>query len=133
MDNILLIDDDRSFHDLFGVYVRRLGCNLLQAFDGVEGERMALLHKPVLIVIDIMMPKQNGYTTCQNLRAQGYRGAVSITSALHEISNPVKFHECVANGYLVKPPDAAVLALHLEYARSDMKYPTVAEWIQNRS
>ncbi len=134
MNDILLIDDDEIFHELFAAYIRDLNCNILHAFDGQEGERMALLHKPLLIVIDIMMPGQDGYTTCSHLRAQDYRGAIALTSSLHEATSPknAQAWECGANAYIAKPPNSTVLDLYLEYARSDMKYPTVAEWFDHR-
>jgi len=132
MDDILLIDDDRLFHGLFAAHATRVGCDILHAYDGLEGEQMALSHNPILVVLDIMIPKQDGYTTAQNLRAQGYHGAISMTSALHGATGTRKVYECGANGYLMKPPNPATLALHLNYARSDMKYPTVAEWLEQQ-
>jgi len=129
MPQILLIDDDPNIHSLTRVMVQKLDCQLLSAFSGSEGESMALERKPALILLDIMMPNQDGYETCQHLRRQGYRGAITMVSALQEATGTKKAKEYGANGYLNKPISASLLRLHLDYVAAGMPYPTVTEWL----
>jgi two-component system OmpR family response regulator len=131
MPDILIIDDDSNVHKLFDAFAQRLSCSALHALGGEKGEEMALTHKPVLVILDIMMPGQDGYITCRNLRGLGYKGAISMCSSLQEATGTKKIRECGANAYLMKPPDITVLGLHLDYARSGMKYETVSDWLQH--
>ena len=128
--HILVIDDESTFHEIATFFIERLGCLSLHALDGQEGEIMALAYHPTLILLDIMMPAQNGYETCQRLRQQGYRGAITMMSALQEATGTNKAGESGANGYMMKPLDASILALHLEYAQTGMTYPTFSEWLR---
>jgi DNA-binding response OmpR family regulator len=129
MPQILLIDDDPNIHSLSRIMVEKLDCQLLSALSGSEGERMALERQPALILLDIMMPNQDGYETCQRLRRQGYRGAITMVSALQEATGTKKAREYGANGYLIKPISAPLLKLHLDYVAAGMPYPTVTEWL----
>jgi two-component system response regulator DctR len=129
MPQVLLIDDDPNIHGLSRIMVEKLDCQLLSALSGSEGERMALERKPALILLDIMMPNQDGYETCQRLRRQGYRGAITMVSALQEATGTKKAKEYGANGYLIKPISTSLLKLHLDYVAAGMPYPTVTEWL----
>jgi DNA-binding response OmpR family regulator len=129
MPEVLLIDDDPNIHSLTSLMLEKLDCRMLSAFGGREGETMALEQKPALILLDILMPIQDGYETCQRLRRQGYRGAITMVSALQEATGTQKAKECGANGYLIKPFSLSLLKLHLEYAAVGMTYPTVTEWL----
>jgi len=132
MPAILVVDDDHDFHTIAAAFIERVGCQALHAFDGEEGEKMALANKPDLILLDIMMPEQDGYTTCQHLRIHGYLGAISMLSAILDATGTKKVRECGANGYLMKPLASALLSLHVEYARSGMSCPTVSEWLDHQ-
>src|SRR3954452_21393358 len=80
----LLIDDDPMMRLLASRMLKLLDCEAMEATGGAEGEVMALEHQPDLILLDIMMPDQDGYETCTNLRARGYAGTVLLTSTIQE-------------------------------------------------
>ena len=132
MPQILLIDDDPNIHKLISVLLKKLDCQLLSALGGREGEIIALEQKPTLILLDIMMPNQDGYETCQHLRHQGYQGAITMVSALAEATGTKRAKEYGANGYLIKPISASLLRLHLDYVAAGMPYPTVTEWLTSQ-
>jgi DNA-binding response OmpR family regulator len=133
MPEVLLIDDDPNIHNLTSLLLEKLDCQMLSAFSGPEGEAMALEREPALILLDIMMPIQDGYETCQRLRRQGYQGAITMVSALQEATGTQKAKECGANGYLIKPISSSLLKLHLEYVSAGMPYPTVTEWLTTQT
>jgi CheY-like chemotaxis protein len=67
MARILLIDDDRDVIELLRFLLEQDGHKVSEAYDGVEGVELALAELPDLIILDIMMPKRDGYTANQQL------------------------------------------------------------------
>ena len=68
MPRILVIDDDPAIADLVAVNLEMAGYDVSQTPDGVKGQALALQLLPDLIVLDIMLPKVDGFTICQRLR-----------------------------------------------------------------
>lgn len=81
---ILLVDDDMTLLDLGEFMVNRLGHDCLRATSGIEAEALALLENPDVVVMDVMLPLQNGFETLRNMRQSGYAGRVVLTSTLSE-------------------------------------------------
>jgi two-component system alkaline phosphatase synthesis response regulator PhoP len=132
MPTVLIVDDDPTIHHILMGMLEKLGYQCITALNGQDGAALALEHHPDLVLLDIMMPEQDGYETCQQIRGQGYQGAISMISALQEATGTKKGQEYGANGYLIKPIDPALLELHLEYAATGMDYPTVKQWLATR-
>jgi len=65
---ILLVDDDPILHKILGAAFRHRGFEVQTASDGQEGLKVVEEFKPNLIVLDIMMPKMDGYEFCRRLR-----------------------------------------------------------------
>ena len=65
---ILLVDDDLTILKVIGKQFRMAGFEVLTALDGEEALAKARAEKPDLIVLDIMMPKRNGYEVCAELK-----------------------------------------------------------------
>jgi CheY-like chemotaxis protein len=110
----LLIDDDTMMRLLASRMLKLLNCESLEAANGIEGETMAFDHQPDLILLDIMMPEQDGYETCTNLRARGYAGTILLTSTLQETIGKRKAVEVGANAYVQKPITRDALKHYLE-------------------
>src|SRR5688572_13677503 len=62
----LVIDDDPIVRDFLHRILSKLGCVVSEAENGIQGEQLALQEQPDLILLDIMMPEQDGYQTCTN-------------------------------------------------------------------
>ncbi len=118
MLGVLVIDDDPDMRLLTRRLLTMLGCQSFEARNGVEGESMALDLKPDAVLLDIMMPIQDGYETCKKLREQGYTGSVILVSALQEQTQKEKAQRCGATAYIQKPLTREVLKLHLDFIRS---------------
>jgi DNA-binding response OmpR family regulator len=114
----LVVDDDPSTRLLLRRMLTLLECSSIEAINGVEGERMALDNQPDVILLDLMMPIQDGYETCRNLRAQGYMGTVILVSALDEAAEKARTAACGANAYIQKPVSREVLRMHISHIQS---------------
>lgn len=68
MSQILLIDDDPALHRLLGQYLEESGFSMLHAENGPAGLKVLFDQRPDLIVLDVMMPKMNGWETCRRIR-----------------------------------------------------------------
>ncbi len=65
---ILLIDDDKNMVRMLKIRLESEGFNVISAYDGEEGLEKTLKEKPDLIILDIMLPKMDGYQVCQKLK-----------------------------------------------------------------
>jgi CheY-like chemotaxis protein len=65
---ILVVDDNRSLVRVIEGVLQRQGYEVLTAFDGAEGFEKAKKEKPDLIILDIVMPKMDGYEACRHLQ-----------------------------------------------------------------
>lgn len=70
-DHILIVDDDRDIRGLLADYLERQGLRCTMAADGREMKAALERHRIDLIVLDVMMPGEDGLTLCRNLRAAG--------------------------------------------------------------
>ncbi len=57
---VLVIDDDKWVHEIIQSYLTGMGFRLLKAYDPVDGLALAVKHRPVLIILDIILPKMKG-------------------------------------------------------------------------
>ena len=103
METILIIEDDatmlRGLKDNFEFR----GYRVLTAADGEEGLDTALSCKPDLIVLDIMLPKINGYEVCRLIRAEGLEMPIIMLTAKGEESDIVLGLNLGADDYVTKP------------------------------
>ena len=66
---ILVVDDDPDLVETVGMMLESKGCEVGMAYDGIEGEESIKKRRPDLIVLDIMMPRKDGYVLCAELKA----------------------------------------------------------------
>ena len=102
---ILLVDDEPSIVKMVGKRLEVEGFEVLIATDGQEGLDKARAERPDLIVLDLMLPKLNGYEVCtmlkQDTRYQGIP-VVLFTAKAQEKDEKLGI-ECGANAYVKKP------------------------------
>ena len=102
---ILLVDDEPSIVKMVGKRLEVEGFEVLIAMDGQEGLDKARAERPDLIVLDLMLPKLNGYEVCtmlkQDTRYQGIP-VVLFTAKAQEKDEKLGM-ECGANAYVKKP------------------------------
>ena len=67
---ILIVDDDRILADVVAFALRREGFDVVQAYDGIAALQRWADERPDLIVLDINLPKMDGFTVCQRIRRE---------------------------------------------------------------
>ncbi len=121
MLKVLVVDDDPDICLLTRRLLTMLNCESMEARSGFDAEALVPTTQPDLILMDIMMPLQDGYETCKKLRAQGYTGPIIMISALQEQNEKKRTVDAGATAYLQKPITRQILALHVEHVRSQQK------------
>ncbi len=101
--HILVVDDDREIRDLLARFLARHGLRVTTAKDGVEMER-ALADWPVdLVVLDLMMPGEDGLSLTRRLRGQGVAVPIVMLTAMGEDTDRIVGLEMGADDYVPKP------------------------------
>jgi len=115
---VLVVDDDADMRLLTRRLLTTLGCESLEAKNGIECETVAMDRKPSMILLDVMMPVQDGFETCVHLRSKGYSGSIILMSAMQETSGKLKAQQVGATAYIQKPMSRDVLKIHLDHAKN---------------
>jgi DNA-binding response OmpR family regulator len=85
MARILVIEDDPNTADLIAVYLENDGFMAVKAFDGESGLFLAKKHGPDLVILDLMLPKIDGWEVCRRLRKNSDVPVIMLTARGEEI------------------------------------------------
>lgn len=104
---ILIIDDDPAISDLVSINLEMAGYDVQQAVDGIKGQALAVQLQPDLIMLDLMLPKVDGFTVCQRLRRDERTADIPVLmlTALGQIQDKIQGFDSGADDYLTKPFD----------------------------
>ncbi|WP_246516355.1 response regulator transcription factor [Salicibibacter cibarius] len=102
-ERILIVDDERKMRQLIGLYLTEEGYELDEASSGMEAIQMAINQSYDAIILDIMMPRTDGWEVCKRLRIAGSPVGILILTAKTEVEDRVKGLDLGADDYLVKP------------------------------
>jgi two-component system response regulator RpaA len=107
MPRILIIDDDPAISDLVSINLEMAGYDVQQAVDGIKGQALAVQLQPDLIMLDLMLPKVDGFTVCQRLRRDERTADIPVLmlTALGQIQDKIQGFDSGADDYLTKPFD----------------------------
>ncbi|HWB69425.1 MAG TPA: response regulator transcription factor [Solirubrobacterales bacterium] len=112
---VLVVDDEPTIVEVVGRYMERAGYETHSAGDGPEAIRLAALHRPDLVVLDVMLPGFDGLEVMRRLpRAEGARTAVILLTARGEESDRLVGLRDGADDYVVKPFSPAELVARVE-------------------
>ena len=100
---VLIVEDEKNIVDILRFNLQREGYRTLEAYDGESGLAQAVSANPDLILLDVMLPKMNGFDVCKSLRSQGSNVPVIILTAREEESDKVLGLEIGADDYITKP------------------------------
>ena len=100
---VLIVEDEKNIVDILRFNLQREGYQTLEAYDGESGLALAVSSNPDLILLDVMLPKMNGFDVCKSLRSQGSSVPVIILTAREEESDKVLSLEIGADDYITKP------------------------------
>lgn len=111
-NNILIVDDDLDIREMLGNYFSREGYDIEYACDGEEGLRISKKMSFSLILLDIMMPKMDGYTMLAKLRTFCDTPVILLTAKGQQIDKIKGFNKG-CDDYVVKPFDFTELSLRV--------------------
>ncbi|HEX6511377.1 MAG TPA: response regulator transcription factor [Chloroflexota bacterium] len=100
--DILVVDDDPDIVDIISYSLRKDGHRVIAGSDGQEALDLARRHHPDLAILDVMMPKQNGFEVCRRLRQEGSMPIILLT-AKGEEADKVWGLDLGADDYITKP------------------------------
>jgi DNA-binding response OmpR family regulator len=108
---VLIADDDPQLVGLFGVRLRKLGCEVLEAIDGDQALEVARRERPDIVVLDIMMPRRTGWEVARELRQDERTKdtAIVVLTAIGEDLNALTSPLHGADEFLDKPFEFAQL------------------------
>ncbi len=102
MYNILVVDDDREIVKAIEIYLKREGYNVEKAYDGIEAINKLKENEIHLIILDIMMPNQDGLETLEKIR-ETKAIPVILLSAKSEDYDKISGLDLGADDYITKP------------------------------
>lgn len=114
---VLIVDDEDMTRVLLSRVIERLkvdNLEILLAEDGEEAIKIALLEQPSLILLDVLMPKMNGYDVCQRIRQQtDYNPYIIILTARGYSTDKDQAEATGANDFMTKPFKPSLLLSQL--------------------
>lgn len=105
MEKILIVDDDKNICELLRLYLQKEGYETVIANDGEAALLAFEQSKPAIVLLDVMMPKMDGWETCRRIRGASTTPVIMLT-AKGETFDKVLGLELGADDYIVKPFDA---------------------------
>ena len=120
---ILLVDDEPSIIQLARMYLERDGFRVQEANDGEAALESVAKLRPALVVLDVMLPKLDGFEVCRRLRSADNSVAIIMLTARDEDIDKILGLELGADDYLTKPfnPRELVARVKAILRRSDAK------------
>ncbi len=124
---ILVVDDDPGIRDLVSDFLGKHGYVVETAGDGIEMERALAGQKPDLIILDVMLPGDDGLALCRKLSAQPDGPSIIMLSAMGEETDRIVGLELGADDYLPKPCNPRELLARVRAVLRRRQEPRPAE------
>ncbi len=100
---ILIVDDETSIVDILKFNLEKEGYTTLCAYDGQTGLELARTEHPDLMLLDVMLPKMDGFQVCRSLRDEGQTIPIIMLTAREDETDKVQGLELGADDYITKP------------------------------
>ena len=110
---LLIVDDDPNICDMLKLYFENEGYKVKTANDGVEGVQSFKIYEPDLVLLDIMMPRKDGWQVCREIREISAKPVIMIT-AKGDVFDKVLGLELGADDFIVKPFDMKELSARIQ-------------------
>ena len=117
---ILIVDDNRDGANSLAMMLRLLGTETSTAYDGLEGVEVAERVRPDVILLDIGLPKLNGYEACRRIRAQSWGKGITVIAVTGwgQDEDRRRSQNAGFDHHLVKPVDPNALTRVLANMRT---------------
>ncbi len=99
---VLIVDDEKNIVDIIAFNLKKEGYQVITAADGEEGVAKTFSENPDLILLDIMMPKMDGYEACRKIREKKHTPIIMLTARAEEVDKVLGL-EMGADDYVTKP------------------------------
>ncbi len=113
---VLIVDDDPDLVETVAMMLESKGFEVGKAYDGLEGEQAIKKRRPDVLVLDVMMPRKNGYELCKELKSNKWTSDIPVIllTAVGEAVPTTSYSHAEgmateAEDYIPKPVDAATL------------------------
>ncbi len=114
---VLLVDDDPTGQLMASEALEAEGFDVIEAVDGVEAVQLFAQHKPDIVVMDVVMPRMDGFAACAQIRqsAAGKHVPVLMVTGLNDIDSIKKAYEFGATDFVTKPINFFTLPYRVHY------------------
>lgn len=99
---ILVVDDEKNIVDILKFNLKKEGMEVIEAYDGEKGLDMALNQNPDLVLLDVMLPKMDGFEVCRKVRQSSSVPILMLTAKEEEVDKVLGL-ELGADDYITKP------------------------------
>lgn len=99
---VLVIDDEQPIVEILKFNLSKEGYNVLEAYDGAAGLELALRENPDLVLLDVMLPKMDGFEVCRKIREKSSIPIIMLTAKEEEVDKVLGL-ELGADDYMTKP------------------------------
>ena len=113
---VLIVDDDPDLVETVAMMLESKGFEVGKAYHGLEGEQAIKKRRPDVLVLDVMMPRKNGYELCKELKSNKWTSDIPVIllTAVGEAVPTTSYSHAEgmateAEDYIPKPVDAATL------------------------
>ncbi len=113
MEKILVVEDDKKINELIVEFLKSEGYSVVGSYDGIDGFSKFKEDEFDLVILDVMMPKLDGYEVCKLIREISNVPIIFLT-ALSETSDEIKGFDVMADDYVTKPFSFNVLIKRVE-------------------
>ena len=113
MSYILIADDNPDITSILSLYAEKEGFQPVVAADGEEAVRLFNQYNPVVVLLDVMMPKEDGYEVCRKIRAKSDVPVILVT-ARGEDFEKIMGLDIGADDYVIKPFDSKELVARVK-------------------
>jgi len=123
---LLIIDDDDKLVEAIELYLKRAGYDIITAADGLQGMQQMYGQRPDLIVLDVMLPKMDGWEACQRIREISNVPIIMLTARGQE-TDKVMGLKLGADDYVAKPFSLKELEARVEAVLRRTRLPPPAK------
>lgn len=113
---VLTIEDDPNISELIQLYIEKIGFTSIAAYDGEEGLEQFYKESPDCIILDLMLPKLNGWEVCKIIRKENKQVPIIMLTGKGETVDIINGLEIGADDYIVKPFDPNELMARVKTA-----------------
>jgi DNA-binding response OmpR family regulator len=127
---VLIIEDDKKTASLVSLYLEREGFQTILAHDGREGLNLFKLHNPIFVILDLMLPRMDGWEVCRELRRLSNTPILMLTARGEEIDR-VSGLTLGADDYVAKPFSPRELVARVKAILRRIRPPSSSQSIRS--